>query len=80
MDPTNTVTHGWSFTRIPSSFPDQRAIENDDLMGKRFKVDRVPTNVHSELIDRGEIKDPYKGLAEYQVQVRSIASDKQSKC
>ncbi|KAK4689681.1 beta-mannosidase, partial [Tremellales sp. Uapishka_1] len=55
------LDQAWRFTQIPSeTFP--------DVTREWRQCSKFPTSVHVELIASGKIPDPYKGLAEWDVQ------------
>lgn len=53
----------WEFTQVPSEqFPNAE---------EKYRSCHIPTSVHVELIKDKTIPDPYKGLAEWDVQCES---------
>jgi hypothetical protein len=56
----------WSFHQLPSSLSDTKDVREPEWM----QVQTMPTSVHVQLLKKGKIVDPYKGLGEWDVQVR----------
>ena len=61
----------WSYTQlIPTSSPETAQQEQKEQEEKEYRpVSKFPTSIHVELLKTGDIPDPYKGLAEWDVQV-----------
>jgi beta-mannosidase len=63
-------TCNWSFAQVEGVKPDD-AVNSKAWKWFDIKQGDMPTSVHVELIKQGVIKDPYKGMNEYDVQVSS---------
>ncbi len=60
------LINDWSFSQLPGR-SDPKPVKEEWKA-----IEKIPTSVHVELLKRGEIADPYKGLAEHEVQVRGL--------
>lgn len=63
----------WSFAQVEGKLAEDAAVTKG-LKWFDIAQGDMPTSVHVELIKQGEIKDPYKGLNEYDVQVGSLSA------
>lgn len=69
------LSTSWSFTQLtPTKIPQFALQDGEKEVIKQeekewYDIEKVPTSVHVELIKRGIIADPYKGLNEWDVQV-----------
>lgn len=61
------LSTGWQFSQVASS-------PHFDTVKEAWLDCEVPTSVHVELRNRGRIPDPFKGLAEWDVQCMSSES------
>jgi hypothetical protein len=61
-------TCNWSFAQVEGE-KQQDAKDGEHHEWFDIKQGDMPTSVHVELMKQGVIKDPYKGMNEYDVQV-----------
>jgi hypothetical protein len=61
-------TCNWSFAQVAGS-KQQDAKDGEHHKWFDIRQGDMPTSVHVELMKQGVIKDPYKGMNEYDVQV-----------
>lgn len=72
LSPVNlSKTCHWSFAQVKGS-ESQDVATGDHLKWFDIKQGDMPTSVHVELMKQDVIKDPYKGMNEYDVQVSTL--------
>ena len=70
MPSQNTISEDWEFCQLPTN--------NIPVTTHDWNPCSVPTSVQASLLKLGKIPDPYKGLAEWDIQCEPISSTRPS--